>query len=91
MLEVLTVWIAGLSLACASIERLYLHFIYTAKVVITANAAHHGDLHLPLKDSLAEVLPKTSVEHVLVYKRTHMDVHMESGRDQWLHEVSHRE
>lgn len=56
--------------------------------MITANEAHLGGKQLLLKDSLIEVLPKTSVEHVLVYKLTNRNVQMEPGRDQWLHEVS---
>ena len=63
-------------------------FLHAAKVVITANEAHLGGKKLLLKESLTEVLPKTCVEHVLVYKLTDRNVDMEPGRDQWLHEVS---
>lgn len=73
---------------------LYLYF-YTyikdnAKVLITANEATIGDKAIPLKRRVDEALKDrtTSIEHVLVAKRTGRNVPM-SNRDISLKEVRH--
>ena len=62
----------------------------TAKVVITANATPLNGKVLKLKESLEGVLSKSTVEHVLVFKRIelHDEAPMTTGRDEWLEEVS---
>jgi len=65
-----------------------------AKLVITADGGNRRGAHLPLKplvdDSLApsDAHPNpSSVEHVLVVKRTGQDTAWEDGRDVWWHDV----
>ena len=62
---------------------------HTAKVVITANATPLNGEVLKLKESLEGVLSKSTVEHVLVFKRIELDseVPMTPGRDEWLEEI----
>ena len=61
---------------------------HTAKVVITANSTPLNGEVLKLKESLEGVLSKSTVEHVLVFKRVELEVPMTPGRDEWLEEVS---
>src|SRR5690606_33015470 len=64
------------------------------KMVITSDGSYRGNKSIDLKEIVDEALENTStVETVLVVKRTHSDVQMKSGRDQWLqpllNEASH--
>ena len=63
--------------------------IIVAKVIITANKSQLSGRVLPLKESL-EILLESSdnIQHVLVYKRTDIEVTMKPGRDEWLEEVN---
>ena len=61
-----------------------------AKLVITADGGWRKDAIVPLKeivDSALENNGAPSVENVLVVQRTQQDLHMESGRDRWWHEM----
>jgi acetyl-CoA synthetase len=59
------------------------------KLVITADGGWRKDAIVPLKTevdkALAEGVP--SVTQVLVVKRTGQDIHMETGRDHWWHQL----
>lgn len=62
--------------------------IAEAKVMITADAALFGESHIPLKKKIDEALDeRTSIQHVLVAKRTGEKVEMKEGRDKHLEEV----
>ncbi|MFB2968453.1 acetate--CoA ligase [Aerosakkonema sp. BLCC-F183] len=60
-----------------------------AKVVVTADGGWRKDAIVPLKTqvdkALAEGVP--SVKDVVVVKRTGQEIHMESGRDRWWHDL----
>ncbi|AFY52777.1 acetyl-coenzyme A synthetase [Rivularia sp. PCC 7116] len=61
-----------------------------AKVVITADGGFRKDAVVPLKPQVDKALQNNaapSVENVLVVQRTKQDVHMESGRDYWWHDL----
>jgi acetyl-CoA synthetase len=60
----------------------------SCKVIITANEAVRGQKTIPLKGIVDEALHGvSSVEHVVVYKRTEASVAMTSPRDVWYHDV----
>ena len=55
-----------------------------AKLVITADGGYRRGTVVPLKKNVDEALEHTpSVQGVIVYRRTHTDIHMEPGRDYW--------
>ncbi|PSO89612.1 MAG: acetate--CoA ligase [Cyanobacteria bacterium QS_6_48_18] len=61
-----------------------------AKLVITADGGWRKDAIVPLKEKVDSALENNgapSVENVLVVQRTQQDLHMESGRDRWWHEM----
>jgi acetyl-CoA synthetase len=61
-----------------------------AKVVITADGGFRKDAVVPLKPQVDKALQNNaapSVENVLVVQRTKQDIHMESGRDYWWHDL----
>ncbi|NEN91468.1 MAG: acetate--CoA ligase [Okeania sp. SIO3H1] len=60
-----------------------------AKLVVTADGGWRKDAIVHLKDQVDKALAAgaPSVENVLVVKRTGQEIHMESGRDHWWHEL----
>ncbi|MGZ9675830.1 acetate--CoA ligase [Flavobacterium sp. GNP001] len=57
----------------------------SCKMVITSDGGFRGNKTIDLKGIIDDALDKcNSVEKVLVAKRTHTDVKMQEGRDQWL-------
>ncbi len=59
-----------------------------AKVVITADGGWRRARVVPLKATTDEALPDCpSVKDVIVCRRTGAEVHMQAGRDHWLHEL----
>ncbi len=57
------------------------------KMVITADGLFRGTKEIPVKAVVDQALKDcTSVDTVLVAERTQWSVHMEEGRDFWLHE-----
>lgn len=61
-----------------------------AKLVVTADGGWRKDAIVPLKPQVDKALENgavPSVENVLVVQRSKQDVHMESGRDHWWHEL----
>jgi acetyl-CoA synthetase len=60
-----------------------------AKLVITADGGWRKDAIVPLKTQVDKALASgvTSVEKVLVVKRTGQETKMEPGRDRWWHEL----
>lgn len=60
-----------------------------AKLVITADGGWRKDAIVPLKDQVDKAieLGASGVENVLTVKRTSQDIHMETGRDHWWHEL----
>jgi acetyl-CoA synthetase len=59
-----------------------------AKVLITADGGWRRGNVVPLKaNSDIAVADTPSIQHVVVVRRTENDVHMESGRDVWYHDV----
>jgi acetyl-CoA synthetase len=59
-----------------------------AKVVVTADGGYRRGGEIPLKKAVDEAVQQTpSIESVIVYRRTGSQVHMESGRDHWWHEL----
>lgn len=59
-----------------------------AKVVITSDGQYRRGKPLPLKANVDEALREApSVEHVLVVKRTNIDVDWTDGRDKWWDDV----
>jgi acetyl-CoA synthetase len=59
-----------------------------SNVVITCDGGYMNGKVVELKKIVDEALQRTAyVEHVIVYKRTGQDVHMESGRDYWWHDL----
>lgn len=62
--------------------------IVEAKVIITADLAPCGENHIPLKKKVDEALDGgTSIQHVLVARRTGEKVNMKENRDKHLEEV----
>jgi acetyl-CoA synthetase len=59
-----------------------------AKVLITADGGYRRGAPANLKANAdVAVAGTSSVEHVVVVRRTGEDVHMEAGRDHWYHEL----
>ncbi len=59
-----------------------------AKIVVTADGGYRRSKIIPLKATVDKAMETVkSVEKVLVVKRTGSEVHMEEGRDLWLHEL----
>lgn len=59
-----------------------------AKMVLTSDGNFRGTKNIPVKDVVDEALEKTStVEKVIVCKRTNSEVTMKSKRDVWWHDV----
>ncbi|GAA4863025.1 acetate--CoA ligase [Saccharopolyspora cebuensis] len=59
-----------------------------AKVVITSDGQYRRNKAMPLKANVDEAVRETpSVEHVLVVKRTDIDVEWDGDRDKWWHDV----
>lgn len=59
-----------------------------AKVLITADGGWRRGAPVPLKINADVALADTpSIEHVIVVRRTGTDVEMETGRDQWYHDL----
>jgi acetyl-CoA synthetase len=60
-----------------------------AKLVVTADGGWRKDAIVPLKDQVDKALDNTvtTVENVLVVKRTEQQIHMEPGRDHWWHDL----
>lgn len=57
----------------------------SCKMVITSDGGFRGNKTIDLKGIIDEALEKcSSVEKVLVAKRTHTEIKMQEGRDQWL-------
>lgn len=55
------------------------------KIVITSDGGYRGDKTIDLKSIIDEALEECpSVETVLVAQRTHGQINMQEGRDQWL-------
>ena len=59
-----------------------------AKVVVTADGGYRRGGEIPLKKAVDDAIQQApSIEHVIVYRRTGSQVHMEPGRDHWWHEL----
>jgi acetyl-CoA synthetase len=60
-----------------------------AKLVVTADGGWRKDTAVPLKNQVDKALSEgvPTVQNVLVVKRTGQEVHMETGRDHWWHEL----
>ena len=59
----------------------------SCNILITADGGYRGTKVTPLKQIADEAMKNTpSIETCLVLQRTKEDVHMEQGRDCWLHE-----
>ncbi|WP_420576001.1 acetate--CoA ligase [Ekhidna sp.] len=59
-----------------------------AKMVLTSDGNYRGAKQIPIKPVVDEALEKTSsIEKVIVYKRTGDDVTMKEGRDIWWHDA----
>jgi acetyl-CoA synthetase len=65
----------------------------TCRVILTSDGAYRGNKQIPMKATVDEALRKTSsVEKVLVYKRTNENIQMKSGRDfDWEEEVKQQQ
>ena len=61
----------------------------TAKVVLTSDGNFRGAKSIPVKEVVDEALAKTTstVEKVIVLKRTGTEVTMKAGRDIWWHDA----
>ena len=59
-----------------------------SRVLITADGGFRRGASVGLKKNVDDALEvETSIEHVIVYKRTGEDVPMKAGRDLWWHEL----
>ena len=58
-----------------------------AKAVLTSDGNYRGNKKITVKGVVDEALEKSSVETVIVYKRTGQETNMVSGRDFWWDEV----
>ncbi|MGY6523445.1 MAG: acetate--CoA ligase [Mongoliitalea sp.] len=58
-----------------------------AKAILTTDGNFRGNKKIAVKALVDEALEKSSVESVIVYKRTGQDVQMQEGRDFWWHNV----
>lgn len=59
-----------------------------AKAILTTDGNFRGNKKIAVKALVDEALEKSSVESVIVYKRTGQDIQMKEGRDFWWHEVT---
>ena len=63
-----------------------------AKMVITSDGNFRGNKNIEVKAVVDEALKNTnSIEKVIVYRRTNVEVTMKIGRDLWWHEVIQNE
>ena len=63
-----------------------------AKLVITADGGYRRGTKSALKPAVDEALNgETNVQNVLVVKRTGQDVHWQTGRDVWWHDIVDRQ
>ena len=63
-----------------------------AKLVITSDGQHRRGSIMPLKPAVDEAVTNTpTVDHVLVVKRTGIDVQWDTSRDVWWHEIVERQ
>lgn len=58
-----------------------------AKAILTSDGNFRGNKKIEVKSVVDEALEKSSVETVIVCKRTGQDVMMKDGRDFWWHDV----
>lgn len=58
-----------------------------AKAIVTADGNYRGNKQVPVKSIVDEALEKTSVETVIVYRRTGQEISMVPGRDCWWHDL----
>lgn len=58
-----------------------------AKAVLTSDGNYRGNKKITVKGVVDEALEKSSVESVIVYRRTGQETNMVSGRDFWWDEV----
>jgi acetyl-CoA synthetase len=58
-----------------------------AKAILTSDGNFRGNKKIPVKAVVDEALEKSSVETVIVCRRTGQDIIMKPGRDFWWHEV----
>lgn len=59
-----------------------------SRVLVTADGAWLRGNIVKLKDIVDQAIQKSPiVEHVIVHKRTEQEVHMETGRDYWWHDL----
>jgi len=58
-----------------------------AKAILTSDGNYRGNKKIAVKAIVDEALEKSSVETVIVCKRTGQDITMKEGRDFWWHEV----
>ncbi len=58
-----------------------------AKAVLTSDGNYRGNKKITVKGVVDEALEKSSVETVIVYKRTGQETNMVTGRDFWWDEV----
>ncbi|WP_433505335.1 acetate--CoA ligase [Pseudonocardia halophobica] len=58
-----------------------------AKVLITSDGQFRRGKPAPMKENTDQAVEGTSIEHVLVVKRTETDVPWTEGRDLWWHDV----
>lgn len=61
----------------------------SCKMLITSDGSFRGNKTIDLKGIVDEALKETpSIESVLVVERIKSDIHMQEGRDEWLHELT---
>jgi len=59
-----------------------------AKMVLTADGNYRGAKSIPVKEVVDEALEKTTtIDKVIVFQRTGLEVTMKAGRDLWWHEA----
>lgn len=58
-----------------------------AKAILTSDGNYRGNKKIAVKAIVDEALEKSSVETVIVCKRTGQDITMVEGRDHWWHDV----
>ena len=58
-----------------------------AKAILTSDGNYRGNKKIAVKAIVDEALEKSSVETVIVCKRTGQDITMVEGRDYWWHDV----